>query len=237
MLKAYWLAQSLLTRLPVPRLDAVQAPDLARAALFYPLVGGLIGGILCLPMLLFPDASPLVLAASVTVLWAMVTGGLHLDGLADSADAWLGGFGDLDKTHRILKDPLVGAAGVIALVGVLLLKFAALSVLLGRGQWPALLLAPLAGRALILLLFLTTPYVRSGGLASAVTGHLNWRVAWWVAGSCLLLAVCYSWRATGALLAGFWAVRRLMVQRIHGCTGDTAGATVEIGEMLWLLAL
>lgn len=65
-----------------------------------------------------------------------------MDGLADSADAWLGGFGDAEKTQRILKDPLVGAAGVIALVGVLLLKFAALAVLLEHHHWQVILLAP-----------------------------------------------------------------------------------------------
>ena len=72
--------------------------------------------------------------------WVLLTGGLHLDGLADSADAWLGGLGDMEKTHRILKDPLVGAAGVIALISILLLKFVSLLILLENGAWLAILL-------------------------------------------------------------------------------------------------
>jgi adenosylcobinamide-GDP ribazoletransferase len=160
---------------------------------------------------------------------------LHLDGLADSADAWLGGFGDSAKTHRILKDPLVGAAGVIALVGVLLLKFAALVVVLENATWWLILIAPVIGRILILLLFLSTPYVRAEGLASAVTAHLPRTTAIWIVTGGLLLGFTVSGSGLLAVLLGFWLLRRLMLQRLQGCTGDTAGATVEIGEMLWLV--
>ena len=235
MLTHLFLAISFLTRLPVPELSKLEARDFARAALYYPLVGLLIGGLLCLPVLLLPQAAPLLLAAILTVLWAALTGGLHLDGLADSADAWLGGFGDAEKTQRILKDPLVGAAAVIAVVGVLLLKFAALTVLLEHQQWPLILFAPVIGRSLILLLFLTTPYVRVGGLASAVTQYLPRTAAWWISVGGLLLGFALSGAALGLTLLGFWLLRRLMLQRLQGCTGDTAGASVEIGEMCWLV--
>lgn len=229
------LALSFLTRIPVGDLGTLAPADFGKAALYYPLVGLLLGGLLCLPVLALPHAAPLLLAAVLTVLWAMLTGGLHLDGLADSADAWLGGYGDAAKTQRILKDPLVGAAGVIALVSVLLLKFAALSVLLEHGTWWVILLAPALGRALILLLFLTTPYVRTGGLASAVTQHLPRHSAWAITGITLLLVTLVAPLGLGLTLLGFWGLRRLMLQRLQGCTGDTAGASVESGEMLWLL--
>lgn len=232
-----FLAIAFLTRIPVPALGRLEATDFARAALFYPLVGLLVGALLCLPMALFPHAPAILLAAILTVLWAAVTGGLHLDGLADSADAWLGGYGDVEKTHRILKDPLVGTAGVVALAGVLLLKFAALVVLLERGAWLLILLAPALGRALVLLLFLTTPYVRAGGLASAVTEHLPRTSAWWVTLATLVLVSLVSLTGLCVVLLGFWLLRRIMVQRLQGCTGDTAGATVEIGEMLWLVGV
>ena len=235
LFRPFLLALSFLTRIPVPDLGKLEPPDFGRAALFYPLVGLLVGGLLCLPVLLLPHAPPILLAAILTVLWAAITGGLHLDGLADSADAWLGGFGDVEKTHRILKDPLVGAAGVVALVAVLLLKFAALAVLLEQVGWQAVLWAPVVGRALILLLFLTTPYVRAGGLASAVTGHLPQAAAWGVTAVVLLLALLVSRRGLLVALLGFWLLRRLMLQRLQGCTGDTAGATLEAGEMLWLV--
>lgn len=231
----FLLALSFLTRIPVPDLGKPEPADFGQAALYYPAVGLLVGTLLCLPIWLLPHTPAVLLAAILTVLWAMITGGLHLDGLADSADAWLGGYGDEEKTHRILKDPLVGAAGVIALVSVLLLKFTALLVLLENGAWLAILLAPVVGRALILLLFLTTPYVRAGGLASAVTEYLPRPNARWVTAIALGMAGFFSLSGIALALLGFWGLRHLMVQRIQGCTGDTAGASVEIGEMLWLL--
>ena len=151
---AFFLALSLLTRIPIPPLPSLSDQDFGRSSLAYPLVGLLIGIILGLPVWLLPQADPLVLAAIVTALWAAITGGLHLDGVADGADAWLGGLGDLEKTHRILKDPLVGAAGAIALVIVLLLKFAALTVLIKHQLIGLIIFAPVLGRNFILLLFL-----------------------------------------------------------------------------------
>lgn len=91
------------------------------------------------------------------------------------------------------------------------------------------------GRTLILLLFLTTPYVRAGGLASAVTQHLPRTAAWWITLGGLLLGLAVSSAAISLTLLGFWLLRRLMLQRLQGCTGDTAGASVESGEMFWLL--
>ena len=237
MLKAFYLALSFLTRIPSPSLPEVQPADFGRAALFYPLVGLIIGAILCLPLLLLPEAEPLLLAAIITVLWAVVTGGLHLDGVADGADAWLGGWGDEEKTHRILKDPLVGAAGAIAIASTLLLKWAALTVLIEHQYGWIILFAPVLGRSMILLLFLTTPYVRAGGLASAVTEHMPRTAAQALVVVVVVLAAVIAWQGLLLALIGFWLLRRLMLQRLQGCTGDTAGASVEFGEMFWLMGV
>lgn len=237
MMKHFYLALSFLTRIPVPTLGQLDPADFGRSALYYPFVGAIIGMLLYIPVLLFPNAPPLLLAAILTVLWAMLSGGLHLDGVADGADAWLGGFGDEEKTHRILKDPLVGAAGAIAICGVMLLRFAALSVLLEGPVWWAILFAPVLGRAAVLLLFLSTPYVRRGGLASAVTDFLPVATAWLIVILCLLAGLLLSWQGMTWFLIGFWLLRRLMLQRLKGCTGDTAGAVVELGEVLWLLGI
>lgn len=237
MLNAFYLALSFLTRIPSPSLPEVQPADFGRAALFYPLVGLIIGAILCLPLLLLPEAEPLLLAAIITVLWAVVTGGLHLDGVADGADAWLGGWGDEEKTHRILKDPLVGAAGAIAIASTLLLKWAALTVLIEHQYGWIILFAPVLGRSMILLLFLTTPYVRAGGLASAVTEHMPRTAAQALVVVVVVLAAVIAWQGLLLALIGFWLLRRLMLQRLQGCTGDTAGASVEFGEMFWLMGV
>ena len=170
--KAFFLALSLLTRFPVTALDNIQANDSGHSALFYPLIGLIIGVWLFLPALLFPGAAPLLLAAIVMTVWAVITGGLHLDGLADSADAWLGGGADTGKAHRIMKDPSVGAAGVIAIVCVLLLKVSALTTIIQAGSSGLIILAPIVGRSMILLLFITTKYLRSQGMASEIFAYL-----------------------------------------------------------------
>lgn len=234
---AFFLALSLLTRIPVPPLPSLSDQDFGRSSLAYPLVGLLIGIILGLPVWLLPQADPLVLAAIVTALWAAITGGLHLDGVADGADAWLGGLGDLEKTHRILKDPLVGAAGAIALVIVLLLKFAALTVLIKHQLIGLIIFAPVLGRNFILLLFLTTEYVRASGLASTTVKTLPEKPAFGLVLVVIGLASLWAWQGLALALLSFWLLRRLMLQRLGGCTGDTAGACVEFGEAAWLIGI
>lgn len=234
---AFFLALSLLTRIPVPPLPSLSDQDFGRSSLAYPLVGLLIGIILGLPVWLLPHADPLVLAAIVTALWAAITGGLHLDGVADGADAWLGGLGDLEKTHRILKDPLVGAAGAIALVIVLLLKFAALTVLIKHQLIGLIIFAPVLGRNFILLLFLTTEYVRASGLASTTVKTLPEKPAFGLVLVVIGLASLWAWQGLALALLSFWLLRRLMLQRLGGCTGDTAGACVEFGEAAWLIGI
>lgn len=234
---AFFLALSLLSRIPTPQLPNLTETDFGRSTLFYPLVGLFLGTLLCFPLWLFPQADPLVLAAILTALWAALTGGLHLDGVADGADAWLGGFGDLEKTHRILKDPLVGAAGAIALVALLLLKFAALTVLIKHQLWWLILFAPALGRNFVLLLFLTTEYVRASGLASAAVKTLPEKPAFWLVLLVIGLAGLLAWQGLVLALMVFWLLRRLMLQRLGGCTGDTAGACVEFGEAAWLIGI
>lgn len=104
----FWIALQFLSSLPI-RLPGMPTPqELGRSLLFYPLVGLLFGAILwALNGLLL--GTPLLLhAALLLTVWVLLSGGLHLDGLADSADAWLGGFGDRERTLTIMKDPRSG---------------------------------------------------------------------------------------------------------------------------------
>ena len=236
MHKAFFLALSFLTRIPTPVIEEPDNIDRSRSVLFYPLVGLIIGICILLPAIVFDEAASFPVAAIMVVIWAAITGGLHLDGVGDSADAWLGGT-DEEKTHKILKDPVMGSAGVIAIVAVMLLKVSSVAVLLEAGNLWAILVAPVFARALVLLLFLTTTYVRKDGLGSVIAEDFPADVAWPVLAICGVLALVLSFTGLLLMLVGFWLLRRLMLQRLRGFTGDTAGASIEFGEVFWLLGI
>ncbi|HIP94757.1 MAG TPA: adenosylcobinamide-GDP ribazoletransferase [Leucothrix sp.] len=239
--KAFLLALALLTRLPLPQFKNIQASDSGRSALFYPLVGLVIGLILYLPILFFSQAPPLLLAAIITVLWAVITGGLHLDGLADSADGWLGGMGDKDKALKIMKDPVVGAAGSIAITCMLLLKFAVLTAILQQTFHDIvrtsgiIIFAPFLGRAMILLLILLSNNANPNSMANDVVNHLSRNTIGWLIGACVLIAAFFSLSGLLFALVSFWLIRKLMYKHLGGYTGDTLGATVEITEVMYLI--
>ena len=128
-------------------------------------------------------------------------------------------------------------AGTTAIAGILILKFAALTVLVEHTFLWSIALAPVLGRGLMLLMFVTTPCVRAEGLASAVTTYLQRDLVRLILAVCLLFAVIVSLNGLLLMLAGFLFVRRLEMKRLGGCTMDTAGASVEFGEMFWLVGV
>lgn len=234
------IALQFLTRLPV-RLPGMPEPEaIGRSLLWYPAVGLLIGALLLGLHLLLDTTLALLQAALLLALWVGLSGALHLDGLADSVDAWVGGYGDRERTLAIMKDPRSGPMAVTALVVLLLLKFAALVTLVEQGAWAGLLLAPWLGRTLLPLLFATTPYVRAGGLGAALAEHLPRERLPWLLGACALGSLLCGWSALLAWLAAgatFWLARQAMLKRLGGSTGDTAGALVELAECAILLTL
>jgi len=180
------------------------------------------------------DAPALLRAALLLAAWAGLTGALHLDGLADSADAWVGGLGNRRRTLDIMKDPYCGPAAVVTLTIVLLIKLAALHAL-GRDRWPLLAAIPMLARTTTLLLFLTTPYVRPGGIGATLASHVPRASAMMVIAVVAILATWIGGTWLLLILAGvFLSLRALMMSRIGGTTGDTAGATIELAETAML---
>lgn len=240
---ALLLAFGLLTRLPVPQTGPVSDQLMGRSLHWYPAVGLIIGlALVAVAALALP---PFLSAVLIVALWVALTGALHLDGLADCADAWVGGMGDRERTLRILKDPACGPMGVVALVLALLLKVAALTVLLEpavleNGSMLHLVLIPLLARMLLIPAFLLTPYVRPGGMGETVARHHSRKgvlIALMVSLCLALLVLPFPlfalWLLASGLLWLGW--RRAMVNRLGGFTGDGAGALVELCEILLLL--
>jgi adenosylcobinamide-GDP ribazoletransferase len=247
--RALLFAGRFLTRAPLPDPGAPVAGELGRAALYYPLVGlglgALLAGLALGPAAALADPPALVLAAVVLFGWVWATGALHLDGLADCADAWVGGLAGRERTFAILADPHTGAMGVVALVLVLLAKFAALTALVAGPGWLGLLLVPALARAQLLILALTTPAARPTGMGATLRGELPRRAAvgvcalTWAAALVALAAVAPAAAALAAPVAALvlFAWRRSVLHRLGGFTGDTAGALVELTETALLLTL
>lgn len=237
IIKPFLLALQFLTRIPLPSLQQIEPRDVGRSMLFYPLVGMLIGALLFGIEQLLHGTAPLLRAAILVAIWVAITGALHLDGLADMADGWIGGHGDRERTLAIMKDPYCGPMGVTALLLVLLLKVAALEQITAEGSY-ILVVAPLLGRTLVLLLFLTTPYVRAGGLGETLSRQLP-RTAGWVmvavvlAGAALLPGI--SVKILLIIIAVMLLFRYALMVRLGGTTGDTAGALLELSEMAVLV--
>ncbi len=240
MIRAFALALQLLTRLPVPSLASPPQPhELGLSVLFFPVVGLLIGGLLAGMHTALPQVDPSVLAALMLMVWVGLTGGLHLDGLADTADAWIGGQGDRERTLALMKDPRSGPMAIVVVVLLLLTKFAALQALLVGDAFWWLLLAPILGRTVMVIGLMTMPYVRPSGLGSPYAHYLpRWRCG----GLELLVAVVTVvalGESGGVLLVvlgiGFLGFRQSLMTRLGGTTGDTLGAVCELTEMAVLL--
>jgi len=239
-MRPFLIALQFLTQLPVRFSNYPEPEEIGRSLDYYPVVGLLIGVLLVVFAWMLGETDSLLKAALLLSAWVWLTGGLHLDGLADCTDAWVGGLGDRDKTLAIMKDPSSGPAAVVLLVLLLLIKFTALHAILSTQQWQALLLAPILGRTVLPLLFLSTAYVRSQGLGAALARHKSRRLGFIVAGTVLVLVMTFGFATLWLMLVTtvvLLAMRRLMLKRIGGCTGDTAGALVEVTEIAILLAM
>lgn len=237
MSASYRIALQFLTRLPVTVED--HAPEtVGRSLLWYPVVGALVGLLLIAVSVLV--GPPLAGAGLVLLAWVALTGALHLDGLGDLADAWVGGQGDAERTLTIMKDVHAGPMAVVAIAAVLIAKFAAVAALLGADGPLAVLLAPVLGRAAVPAMLMGTPYVREGGLGSALSEHLPRDAMRWVLGiSAAVVLLLLGWTGIVMILAALavtLVLRRMLLDRIGGVTGDCLGALIELVEVAVLYA-
>lgn len=229
-----------LTIIPIPGLPPMSEQTIARAIPLFPVVGLLIGVVL-VPVLFVAGTlwGTLVAAVLTTVLWGVLTAGLHLDGVSDTFDAVMS-WRPRERKLEIMKDSRIGAMGAMALVAVLLLKVAFLQAT-GDRWWAALLLAPALGRWADIYGIVWFPAAREGGLGRTFQEHVRRSdfiltsiavmvLAFGLAGPRGIMTVVLVWLATH-LLARWWT------RDLGGLTGDTYGALCEIGEVVALATL
>jgi adenosylcobinamide-GDP ribazoletransferase len=241
-MKSFFAAVSFLTILRIPANWCGDERALARSLTWFPVVGLLVGILMAildqLLCWLFPGLQ--VPSALLVIAMIAVSGGLHLDGLADSADAFMSSR-PREQMLEIMKDSRCGPMGVLTISALLLLKFSALSSLEGDWRTPTIVLMPLAGRTALVLKTVGLNYVRESGLVSLFQkeSHYGQGVA-----SALLLGVS-AFFLLGA--AGIWVVIACLFvtwlfalycrAKLGGLTGDTLGATCEIVELVPVLTV
>ncbi|MES9897777.1 MAG: adenosylcobinamide-GDP ribazoletransferase [Sedimenticola sp.] len=242
MMESWLLAVQFLTRLPVPSSAVEPSEEIqGRSVLFYPLVGLLIGLLLLLLYYLTGDSASSLQAVLILGFWVALTGALHLDGLADLADAWIGGQGERERTLEVMKDTHSGPIAVTALILLLLAKFVALEVILEKELWSVLLLVPMLGRAGLVASLLTMSYVRADGLGAVLSANLPAEQGRNVVIASALFSLLFlGWSGLlllAVLVVIYMLLHQALMKRLGGVTGDAAGAVCEILEATALVAL
>jgi len=231
------LAVQFLTRLPTPQIDDFRQEELSRSAIWFPLVGLLIGLLLVIAVWLGASAGPWVAALLVVLVWTGVTGALHLDGAADLADALGASHRDAERFLNVLKDPHIGTFGVVILIALILTKFVTVAWLIhspDTSLWALPLIPAWARLGSIYWSQSLKP------LAAGSGEQFSWQIpenTVWLWGAALLLL---SW-VTVSLLFALLAIAALLLWRaflqwrLGGMSGDCLGAGIEYCEGAMLL--
>ena len=227
-----------LTIIPIPYKQDEDLVSVARSTICFPLVGLLIGALLYAAALSYQVFNSAVTAAVCLTVWAVITGGLHIDGLCDLADG-LGGGKTAERRLEIMKDSRAGAFGVIAVVLLLILKWALLQQLIETGRLVLMIASPVAARWIILNFMLIFPPARKNGMgvffrqharpAEPLLAGVYSLLLLWAAGGIYAVGACI---AAAALMI---PAARLISRALGGLTGDVYGSLTESGEVLFLI--
>jgi adenosylcobinamide-GDP ribazoletransferase len=245
-LRFFFTALGYFTRVPVPRWVGFERDYLNAAARYFPLIGAMVGAVGALVYLLamrvFPAGVAVLLSMTATLV---LTGAFHEDGLADSVDAFGGGY-TRDDVLRIMHDSRIGAFGAIALMIALALKWQTLAAMTtpmppARVAW-LMVAVHAASRAFAISFLVTLDYVRAEGKAKPVAQRMHMSSLTIAALFGLPWLVWIDWRlacVTFAVLAVLRAcLGRYFTRRIGGYTGDCLGFAQQVFELAaYLVAL
>lgn len=243
-----WATLRLMSRIPVPEkwADGVEFRQLARGVPWFVLVGAMIGALAGLVALVVSQTGGgmYIAAAAYVLALVLLTGGFHLDGLADTCDGIFSAR-TRERMLEIMKDSRLGTFGGLALVFAILIKVLAVISLahLPTKAWFALLMcAPIAGRAALVLGMYGQRYAREGeGMGSLYIGQVSFRrAALTLLGGAIAVGLIAGLHGLAAILVTYTVIYGLvhyLRRRLGGQTGDTLGALAESAEIVFLLAL
>lgn len=240
-MRLFLVAFQFLTIVPVPVVPSFREGDLGRSMAVFPLVGLLLGALLAgADYLMAPFLPRGVADLILIVLLTVVTGGMHLDGLADVCDG-LAARGSRQRFLEVMKDPCVGAIGAVGLVLALALKYQALLYLPASLKREALFFFPFVARGAQVLVAVGSKRARADGLGASLVAEAGkrelivalmftlvaaWLLLGWVGLGCAAVLVLFT-----------LALRGWFHLRLGGITGDVIGCISELNEILCLLIL
>lgn len=240
-MRYFFIAFQFLTIVPLPFRVRCEEQDLGRSMALFPLVGLVLGVLLVALDLLLSQVLPrTVVDLLLIAALAVVTGALHLDGLADVCDA-MAARGDRERFLSIMKDSRIGAVGAVGLVLALLLKYQALLAVPREAKTVVLLLFPAVARYGQVLMTAGARSARDKGLGSLfIAGSGGAQLALALATIVSASYLCLSAKGVALVVAAslLTGLLRLYFQRrLGGITGDIIGCASELNEILCLLLI
>jgi adenosylcobinamide-GDP ribazoletransferase len=239
-LKRFLFMLQFFTRIPIRAELNVSSEDCGKGLVFAPEAGFLIGGILAVCWMFLKWVFPVIPSAVIImILYILLTGGLHLDGLGDTFDGLFSNR-SRERMLEIMKDSRVGSNAVIAVISVLLLDIAFLASLDGEVLTRLLVLMPAAGRAGTLIGAGVSQYARSEGLGKSFIDYCGLKeIVVGLIPYFLISGLVFGYyglilAASGAIIS--WLLVRWFGRKIGGATGDILGAVCELTQTFFLMA-
>jgi adenosylcobinamide-GDP ribazoletransferase len=232
--KRFLIALQFLTILPLKIKSEIKQKDFGKSLIYFPIVGMLIGFILVLTLFLFGFLPGLVKSAAILIISIFITGGIHLDGFADTCDG-LYGLKTKEKALEIMRDSHIGAIGAMGTVALLLLKFSLLVSIPQEVLWKILVLMVIFARWALVLACFSAKYARKEGKAKYFIEYAGRREI--LIGGLFTLASFLLLMKIEGLILFFISIVPVFLfisyvkKKIEGMTGDTIGATSEIAEI------
>jgi len=236
-MKRLILMLQFLTKLPLPFQIEATEEDFSKGIIYFPIVGLVIGALMAGLYIGLSALTNIMIASVLVIIFEIfITGGLHLDGLADTFDG-LYSYRDKERMLEIMKDSRVGTNGVLILVVNIVLKMVLL-VSIDPDMVPKiLLLMPVVSRLMVVLLSAISKYARNNGMGGFFIGKTT-KLQLVVA--IVLVLIMHLIYLEGLFLLGMIIILTLIYRyhvysKIDGITGDVLGATVEMSEVFYLM--
>jgi adenosylcobinamide-GDP ribazoletransferase len=232
-MRRFLIALQFLTVLPFNIKGKIEEKDFGGSLVYFPIVGFLIGLFLVSAAYMSAFLPSLVRSVLILVAWVIITGGMHLDGFADTCDGFYGRRSK-EEILKIMRDSRIGTMGAAGVTILLLFKFAMLSSIQPENLWTALIITAVFSRWSQVLACTTSEYARDDGKARYFIEYAK-GVGMFMGALFTLILSWFLMQAKGVILFALLSITVFLFiqyaeRKIGGMTGDTIGATNEVAE-------